>query len=1092
MLKLNTPEEHSSHPLIKNIPWSIFSSPDFFNCQISKEELFRLKKPLEESSQRLLLRERQYCSILCVLFGHWKETDQVLLDAIKNNMKVLDIIALHAIVISGRTSLLKCFIENMSLDNREKLRIDTYILNILSGRILSSDDVCVFEIFEELIPSLITKLMNSDTRLSLWRVATSQGCFEILKLFARHMEPETIKKTISMQEFKLYSLGLMNPNQLQITHYFESFFEQYSPEDMILAGDLDVLVRALFSGHQTVINYFLAYPRIFSKVDKIRQTDLQIKVDQFIQFQLDKWRYAEEIPASSNTDACFSLQEISLAMLFARRFIRQDTFTAHEYLRKLLHIQSLAEHMHRDWIPDEGDSCYRQPNGLLRLALSERKISLAKCLLCLPAVRELAKAENYYKAEIPSCFAIETFSNKCDEQRWNGINDLERSTDEDCIFRLYLMTKTMVLSKPGHFACPESATNDFFDHYAHCAREDEHYHGRVITYLFSSHYGVMKLFVLLNQGLCISYVGNNHQECRNQIHGVGYRFNRGMVSQEEHHNFECFSNHLDFLINTDSRVEVLDYFHAALIKHYINTYIFPGSKPSFIMAKKPKEVWFDMVANGNFLVLEYLYVLMRIGGVPLYSENFKRFTFSRFFDQSVTQARKECDYLLDIYTDKFDDICIQSCASKIATGMAKELLIEDFSLNLKKIKTYQIIHKYAQKSYGRWDREQLNALSMAKFIKLAGLLALRFEHYTFFDVLLQLSKDLGPVYRYYNTQYLNQGLMSIPGISISQGELSFRIDKLGEFQNTWTDIVTLFRSPEIMEPFWVFLEGKIEPKIKHVPDIPNELKHNNIHFFEISYPGQTTMDWYLSLSTEQRKLNQALHLTLLELERENGFNLERESTGDVVPRFHGFVDSEYANNLLLSGYLFKECSKYLPGILHGENGHRLQWAAISFFIQQGTIRLPEGKNVHDFLSYVIKNNLWTTLVDHYECNFGGPHFIASWLRNTSQYPSLQKAMVIGYCNRMNKFLQNLPNENNAWNYERLILLQSCFEEQFATQLPRIKMEEIRHPMKKFFADSNGILLWGVYDKAKRTDYGLRVSDDETQHHSPASSSRLFV
>ncbi|CAM2909814.1 hypothetical protein [Legionella worsleiensis] len=1034
MLTLITAQKHADHSLAQIIPWSIFSSSDFFNFQISPDELNRLEGPLQESSAKLKLKERKDCAVLCFLYAHWAESDEVLYDTLKNNMAVNELVLLRAITATNRMGLLQCIIREM--------------------------------------PSLIKTCMNSDVRYNLWRIATRYGCLEMLKLFSEFMQPDEIRQTIVSNGFTVYCEGLMNDNQLQMVQFFESFFYEYSSDKLFLAAGFKALKNVLLWGEQSVIDHFLAYPDVFCCIDNNSSKLPQLKVDHFIQKQLEKWRLAEESYQNETPDGCFSLQEIGLAKLFVRRFIRNGSFEAHESLRKILSIQSVAQHMHTEWIPDEADILFKRPNGLLRLALSEKNITMSQCLLTLPAVRQLAKAEQYYQTELAACFDLAAFAHQCDEQQWCGIEDWMNGSNDDCIFRLYQMTKTMVMAEPGYYVCPETASSEFFKNYAVCAVDDEIFHRQLISYLLSSYQGLMKLFVLLNGGLLICYAKHDLQQYINLYRAAGRDFRLGTSDKDEELNFEIFLQHLDFFQNPNNCKNPVDFFHAALIKCFINTYISPYNTESYFMWDKYRQFWYDMLPKGNYLILKYWYVLMRIGGFQIYHDNFRSFTHDRFFQQNDSQAYGECAFILDRYTDKCDDHYIQSTTSKIAAGITKKLVKHDFMFERLDVMGYlysfRSVYKKSYKGSSQdWDYNKIKALAIAKFIKVAGLVAWRFKKFAFLDVLLQLSKEFGPVYRYYNTPTLNQGLMSIPGISFFNGDQISRVYQHGEFQNTWDDIRSLFRSTENMNEFWLFLDKKIETKIQHVPSVPTDLIKDAIHFFEMSYPGQSTMDWYLSLRPDQVKLNQVLHLTLLELEREHGFNLDRESTGDVVPRFHGFVDSDYANTLLLSRYLFKECSKYLPGILHGENSHRYQWAAICYFIAKGTIRLPEGKNVHDFVTYVIHNRLWTELVDFYGSNFGSPHFVSSWLRNASQFPNLQKAVIIGFCNRINKFMKTLSFEYNILTYERLILMQSCFEQQFSTKLPRIKEDTISYPMKKSNADSNGILFWGVYSKEKK-------------------------
>ena len=1061
MLKFKTREEHAAAPFIKNIPWSIFSDPYFFNCKITKQGLMRLQGSLEESSQKPESEERPICAILSFLFGHREETDQILCETIRKNAGISDFIVLKAIVATGRASLLKCFIQSMPLQNREKITNDA-LLDVTRNAI-NQGDIAMLDAFEELIPSLITKFLHSIYGYCCWEKATSNGHLEMLKYFEKKMQPDAVKEIISQFKFSLYAYGLANPNQLSILHYFESFVE-CTPEEMILSRNAAALNNALSVGQQDIINYFLAYPRVFAVAEKKSHP----KIDQFIQFQLERWYLAEEERKKMGGDQCFSSQEIELAMLFVRRYIREDSFLAHENLRKLLRIESIAKHMHSSFFPTT-ESDDKEPNGLLQLALTRKNISMAKCLLSLPAVRALAKEQNYYQKEnTPSIFAIEAYANKCDEQAWTGVNDLESSMDEDCIYRLYQMSKTMIMSEPGRFVCPESATLTFFQGYSRCAREAPLYHSEVLSHLFSSRYGLMKLFALLRQGLCISYAGNDHQKQVDRFHWDGQKFNRTPENQKEQQDFECFSKHLDTFITPNASniidAKATDFFHAALLKNFINTYIHFDQTLLSNTTKTAKEAWYNLLKEGNFQGSEYFYILMRIGGFQLYQENFKMFARNDFFNQSAAQTRAICDFFLNRYTDKFKDTNTSERSSKIAANMAKKLLKNNFSLNIDDIKAYHLIYRL-KIDYNISELKQLKALSMAYFIKLAGLLAIRFEQYAFLDVLIQLSKELGPVYRYYNALSLNQHLMPHPGIAVSMGKMSTNMINHGEFQNALTDILSLFHSPEQMDEFCTFLDNKL--KLQHVPSIPSELIQKSIHFFEISYLGKDAYDWYLSLTSEQRKLNQALHLVLLEWERENGYNLEKESTGDVVPRFYGFVDSDYANNLLLAGYLFKESPNYLPGILHGVNSHRIQWAIITFYIARGIIRLPEGKTVHDLLAYVINNKLWSELVDSFHGDFRGPHFVASWLR-ASKYPNIQKAMIMGDCKRIDKFLQSLPTENNPWNYERLIMMQSCFEEQFSTMLPRIKPDNTPFPMQKYSTNDNGLLDWGVYTKDTET------------------------
>lgn len=689
-----------------------------------------------------------------------------------------------------------------------------------------------------------------------------------------------------------------------------------------------------------------------------------------------------------------------------------------------------------------------QDNTLLHVALAQGRVSAAQYLLSLPEVRP------------PVIRQIATDQNDAPDNSPPTANAM----------RLYQLSNKMTPSGSGSYVCPVDMTPEFFTDYASQARTDGQPHAALLCHLLSSRKGIMKLFAMLQQGLGITYTGCNDTWLVKCLRDAGALYQSGTVSPEEQTVFDAFINQLDAHCSPDagslSDSQLPDFFHANLLIFFIGKYVLPDNKWMDNSHKKTQTVWRNVLADGALVEADYYYTLMKITEFQIDRGVFVEFAINRIFSDDDEQAKAQSLFILDKYAEKTQNRHTRSIACRIAACMARDVLNSNFSQNLDDIAALNAA--YLSRNYASiYGRSELETFSVALFIKVAGLLANRFKQYAFLDVLIALSKKAEAVFYSNDFPPFDCHLMYRPGITISLKGVHSVGTEHGMFQDALNDIIKLFSSPAEFGLFFASLEEKLKSRLAHVPVVPSRLLQSNITLFHQSFPGQETMDWYLALSPEQRKLNQALHLTLLEMEQAQGYNLAFGQDDDGVMRFYGFIPGEYANNIVLSRHLFKESRLYLAGNYHGENSHRIQKAAVDFFCEQGLVRLPTGASVYDLLAYIIKNGLWGEMFDHFDSEFGCPHYVMSWLRHAAQFPNLQKAAVFGFCKSMNKFMQTLPAENNPGSYERVFITQMCYGERFSTATPKVTPDTIAAPVYKYVTDKNGLLLWASYGKNKK-------------------------
>lgn len=656
----------------------------------------------------------------------------------------------------------------------------------------------------------------------------------------------------------------------------------------------------------------------------------------------------------------------------------------------------------------------------------------------------------------------------------------------------------------------------FLIEYAMTAKQDGSLHAHLIETLCSSQFGITILFELLSYDFRIPIVSHNAAPVTDTGFCLYYseKDEFGIVKTIKNKfkemakapgfliypYFITFLNKIDALLDQEPATlpqhQLMSWFHAGFLRIYINKYLLNHNDPRVQIDHKLFSFFKMLMFSDNLETIKYLHKLVSACNWHFFSLQFSMFGYPGFYLQTMEQSKASSLYILDkciefpeLHTSNKDNMFAQALA--IAAKTVRYFLINDFDFNFQNGRVLLKLSRVARKEASRLalskdSRSQISIMATPFIIKAAGLLANRFGHNQFIDnFLIRESRLIFPAYRY-NT---------VPerAFEFQKGYplwFNHSIQKpAGDFHDSIEVIESIFTSTGTFELFWKFLNEKIANKLEHLPAVPKSLyKRGTIRFFEESYPAQNTMDWYLSLSPEKRKMHQALHLALLELEQLDGYNIPTNSTDDGVPRFYGAVPHKSADLCLINRLLFKESSKDIRGIRHGVESHRIQWAAIRFFIKAGIIPLPANKTPHDLLEHIVTNDLWMPMFDSPETSYRSPMFLMSWLRHAPQYEALQKAAVFSFCKSMHKLLEYYQSRNIHRSYENLITTQACFDEQLHSNLPSITRQELSgYREYEGEASKDGVVNWSYYMKPRLTMFGTAPSAS-----SSSSSSNINI
>jgi hypothetical protein len=165
--------------------------------------------------------------------------------------------------------------------------------------------------------------------------------------------------------------------------------------DMVQAQSYYAFRYASQNGHLETCKWLLQTPQCLAFAEQHTQEYGERIVNPFIQETLSALHQEHSLSIQQNPNAVFNLNEPHRAQscfYILRNLIRRNDPALNDEILFLLDIPSVKALLHTAVTPN-------QPNELLRLAITTGNQDAAVRLLTIPAVRELAERNNFYRDE---------------------------------------------------------------------------------------------------------------------------------------------------------------------------------------------------------------------------------------------------------------------------------------------------------------------------------------------------------------------------------------------------------------------------------------------------------------------------------------------------------------------------------------------------------------------------------------------------------------------------------------------------------------------------------------------------------------------
>lgn len=195
--------------------------------------------------------------------------------------------------------------------------------------------------------------------------------------------------------------------------------------------------------------------------------------------------------------------------------------------------------------------------------------------------------------------------------------------------------------------------------------------------------------------------------------------------------------------------------------------------------------------------------------------------------------------------------------------------------------------------------------------------------------------------------------------------------------------------------FLTYFDDRLSLRLASLPILDFESNPaENLKFNLIEAPNEKSFMAWKNLPRARKNLYHAMDNTLTELEEEHGYR-------GPWPLYYGYIPKKIANKDIF----FRECPRHLPGLLHGKDSHRIQLAALRFFIKRGYLHLPPNKTAHELLLHIIEAEQWNNVFDQFEESFSCPEFLMLHLRSQLHFKFLRIHALFSFFKGMNKILK---------------------------------------------------------------------------------------
>ncbi len=205
--------------------------------------------------------------------------------------------------------------------------------------------------------------------------------------------------------------------------------------------------------------------------------------------------------------------------------------------------------------------------------------------------------------------------------------------------------------------------------------------------------------------------------------------------------------------------------------------------------------------------------------------------------------------------------------------------------------------------------------------------------------------------------------------------------------------------------------------------------------------------------------------------------------GDEQYTFFGFIPSNKANEVIASGYIFRDSALTGIGLIHGKFTHLIQTYLLQSAIDQKILNLEDDTTLQELLDKMVSNEVWQSLLDIADTAIDQKGFMSS----CSNVPSFHARLMLeeklpylaGYLR--NEFYRGIKNimekspsiKEENFSIEDLLVLEICAGRHFDGVNFGIKAP----PNQVTWQNPNDADYSKIYKKPKKIKEDVSLSSD---------------
>ncbi|STY28675.1 ankyrin repeat protein [Legionella wadsworthii] len=288
----------------------------------------------------------------------------------------------------GHLSILQFFAEKSKDNLQEMISSGNYSAFKVAA---AAGHLSVLQFLTEKAPDELPEMIKANNYFA-FRHAAINGYLPVVQYLAE-IAPEKLQEMIAAQNYASFRCAAADGRLSVIKYLSENAHDIL--QDMIEADNYGVIRGALQREKEThLINYLLSIAHAFAFADQ-HYNEYFVQVSLFVTNKLSELQLQKRTVEQENPYAVFDItnpDESKLLFYILRNLIRQNDPARRDDILFLLNIPSVKALAHTEVTPHKS-------NELLRLALSLENESAAEILMGIPAVREMAVQNNFYRLE---------------------------------------------------------------------------------------------------------------------------------------------------------------------------------------------------------------------------------------------------------------------------------------------------------------------------------------------------------------------------------------------------------------------------------------------------------------------------------------------------------------------------------------------------------------------------------------------------------------------------------------------------------------------------------------------------------------------